>query len=90
MNENIKTNLVKVGLVAGSLLAMAPFAFAVDPTPTITQVDPAAAQLVVNTAGSVTQTFIDMLTLVWPYALKFGLIAFAIAVGIRFFFHKGK
>jgi len=57
-------------------------------TPTITAVDPAATQLLVNGVGSVQAAIFSIAALIWPYALTVLLFFLAIRFGMRWF-HGG-
>ena len=57
-------------------------------TPTITPVDSAATQLLVNGVGSIQAAIFSIAGLVWPYALTVLLFFLAIRFGMRWF-HGG-
>lgn len=74
-----------LGGVTG-LAMLAPLAHA--QTPTITQVDPAATQLLVNGVASIQDAIFSIAGLIWPYALTVLLFFLAIRFGMGWF-HGG-
>lgn len=72
-----------VAAVVGSMLGLVSKVHA--QTPTITPIDPAANQLLVNGVATIQSGIFDTAALVWPYALTVLLFFLVIKFGMGWF-----